>query len=325
MPSLRRYLLVRILLAFPTLVIVTSIIFLLLHIAPGNPIDIMLATTKGSREIREILIQRFGFDKPLHEQYFLWLYNVFTGNLGFSVSGRPVVELISSRIWYTVELMLLSQLISAILAIVFGAISGYKHGSTLDKTLSLLALVGYSIPDFWLGLIFILVFSVSLRLFPVGAFTMGLETALSTPFDHLKYLVLPTTVLVIGFTPYYFRLLRASMVEVSRKDYILAAKSKGLSERVIVYKHALRNALAPTVTAIGTSLGLIFGGSYVVEVVFAWPGLGSLLVSAAIARDYWVVMGVSFITAVMVVASSIMIDVLYMYLNPQIKFEGGKY
>jgi ABC-type dipeptide/oligopeptide/nickel transport system permease component len=300
---------------------------LLLHLAPGNPIDIMLATSRGSREVREVLMHRFGLDQPLYVQYFLWLYNTFTGNLGISVNGLPVVDVIAPRIWYTIELMLVSQILSATLAVALGALAGYKHDSTLDRALSFLALIGYSIPNFWLGLVLILVFAVALGWFPVGGFSMGIELAkisgLSSVLLHLEYLALPTAVLVIEFTPYYFRLLRSSMIEVARSDYIVTARSKGLTERTIIYKHALRNALIPLVTAVGTSLGLIFGGSYVVEVVFAWPGLGSLLVIAALSRDYWVVMGVSLITATMVIASSITIDIAYAYLNPKIRFGGA--
>lgn len=269
-------------------------------------------------------MHRFGLDQPLHVQYFLWLYNTFTGNLGISVNGLPVVDVIAPRISYTIELMLVSQIISVALAIMLGALAGYKHDSTLDRALSLFALVGYSIPNFWLGLVFILVFAVALGWFPVGSFAMGIELARISDWSsvllHLEYLVLPTAVLVIEFTPYYFRLLRASMIEVTKADYIITAKSKGLKELTIIYKHALKNALIPLVTAVGTSLGLIFGGSYVVEVVFAWPGLGSLLVISALMRDYWVVMGVSLITAIMVIISSIAIDFAYTYLNPKIRF-----
>jgi len=328
--SLKRYVLVRIALIIPTLIVVTSIIFFLLHLAPGNPVDIMLATSKGSRDIREVLMRRFGLDQPLHIQYFLWLYNTFTGNLGISVNGLAVVDIIAPRIWYTLELMLVSLVISVIIATLLGALAGYKHNSLLDRALSVLALIGYSVPNFWLGLIFILVFAVILGWFPVGAFSLGIELArisdlTSSLSVHLIYLALPAAVLVIEFTPYFFRLLRASMIDVANEDYIVTARSKGLKETVILYKHALRNALVPLITAVGTSLGFIFGGSYVVEVVFAWPGLGSLLVTAALSRDYWVVMGVSIITAIMVIFSSIGIDIAYAYFNPKIRFGRAEY
>jgi len=328
--SLKRYVLVRIALIIPTLIVVTSLIFLLLHLAPGNPVDIMLATSKGSRDIREVLMRRFGLDQPLHIQYFLWLYNTFTGNLGISVNGLAVVDVIAPRIWYTLELMLVSLVISVIIAILLGALAGYKHDSLLDRTLSVLALIGYSVPNFWLGLIFILVFAATLGWFPVGAFSLGIELArisdlTSSLLLHLMYLALPAAVLVIEFTPYFFRLLRSSMIDVAKEDYIVTARSKGLKETVILYKHALRNALIPLITAVGTSLGFIFGGSYVVEVVFAWPGLGSLLVTAALSRDYWVVMGVSLITAIMVIFSSIAIDIAYAYFNPKIRFGSAEY
>jgi len=328
--SLKRYVLVRIALIIPILIAVTSIIFLLLHLAPGNPVDIMLATSKGSRDIREVLMRRFGLDQPLHIQYFLWLYNTFTGNLGISVNGLAVVDIIAPRIWYTLELMLVSLVISVIIATLLGALAGYKHNSLLDRALSVLALIGYSVPNFWLGLIFILVFAAILGWFPVGAFSLGIELArisdlTSSLFVHLVYLALPAAVLVIEFTPYFFRLLRASMIDVAKEDYIVTARSKGLKETVILYKHALRNALIPLITAVGTSLGFVFGGSYVVEVVFAWPGLGSLLVTAALSRDYWVVMGVSIITAIMVIFSSIGIDIAYAYFNPKIRFGSAEY
>ena len=324
---LRRYILVRLLLTIPALIIITSIIFLLLHMAPGNPIDVLLAASRGSREVREVLIRQFGFDKPWHVQYSLWLYNTFTGNLGVSLSGIPVTSLIASRIWFTLELMLISQFISIFIAVAFGALAGYRRGSALDKALTFSALFGYSIPDFWLGLILILVFSVMLGWFPVGAFSLGLSetVGITSIMEHLGYLVLPVAVLVISYTPYYFRLLRASMVEILDQDYITTAKAKGASEAITIYKHALKNALIPLTTAVGTSFGLIFGGNYIVEVVFAWPGLGTLLVAAALRRDYWIVMGVSFVTAVIVIVSSVVLDVVYAYINPKIRFGGAEY
>jgi peptide/nickel transport system permease protein len=255
---------------------------------------------------------------------------MFVGNLGLSVRGIPVIDVMAPRVWNTLELMVISQVVSVGAATLLGALAGYRSKSGLDKTLSTFALIGYSIPNFWLGLILILVFAVTLGWFPVGAFSMQIELA-KTPdlwswlILHSKYLAMPLLLLVIEFTPYYFRLLRSSMIDVSAQDYIVTAKSKGLAEVVIVYKHALRNALVPLITAVGTSLGLVFGGSYVAEIVFAWPGLGSLLVAAALARDYWVVMGASFITAIMMVASSIAIDIAYAYFNPKIRFGGAEY
>jgi len=329
MRALTRYILIRIGLIVPTLLIVSSITFILLHMAPGNPIDIMLGAAKASREVRDILIQRFGFDEPLHIQYFLWVYNMFRGELGLSISGAPVIELIGVRLWYTVELMLVSQGISALIAVILGALAGYRKETMLDKALSVVALVGYSLPNFWLSIIVILVFSLYLGWFPVGAFSLGIELArergLYAILIHLRHLALPTAVLVVGFTPYYFRLLRATMVEVVDEDYITMARAKGLKEVTVIYKHALKNAVIPLLTAVGTSLGLILGGSYVVELVFAWPGLGHLLVTAAIARDYWLVMGISFITAVMVIVSSIALDMAYAYFNPKIRFAGSGY
>lgn len=301
------------------------IIFTLIHIAPGSPVDIMFAASgrRPGKEVIEEITKSLGLDQPLYVQYALWVGKLLRGDLGFSyISRRPVAVMIEERLWYTVELMSAALVLSLIIAIALGVMAAVRQYSLIDNLSSLASVFGYSMPSFWIALILIVVFSVRLGWFPVfGASTVGVNLSTIERFiDHLHHLILPVVVVSTTNTAYLFRLVRSSMLEVLREDYIVTARAKGLKESVVVYKHAFRNALLPVVTFVGLSIGFILGGAVVVEYVFAWPGMGKLAVDVALQRDYPALMGVSMTIAAMVLIANLVTDVVYALIDPRIRY-----
>ncbi|MFX1265833.1 MAG: ABC transporter permease, partial [Promethearchaeota archaeon] len=258
-------------------------------------------------------------------QYFLWLSKVVQGDLGYSyMNNAPVATMIAARIWRTVELMVVAEVVSVVAAIILGVIAAVHHYSIADALSSLAALIGYSLPDFWIALMAIVVLAAWFGLFPIGGTTtvgVTFPTPLHAWIDHLWYLILPAAVLALGWTAYLFRMVRSSMLEVLRQDYVLTARAKGLKERIVIYKHALRNALLPVITYEAFSMGFLLGGAVVIEQIFAWPGLGRFMVLIAENRDYPTLMGLSMIIALMVLAANLAADIAYAIADPRIRYE----
>jgi peptide/nickel transport system permease protein len=280
---------------------------------------------KLSPELKELIRKEFGLDQPPLTQYLRWLGKLLQFDLGFSyVTRRPVIDMISERILNTVELMLVAEILSVTLAVILGVIAAVKVHSVPDVLTSLAALVGYSTPNFWVALMAVMIFSMQLKWFPV----QGLQSegaVFSSTFDaivdHLKHLVLPVSILVLGWTAYLFRMVRASMLEVLGQDYITTARAKGLRERVVIYKHALRNALLPIITYEGFSIGFMLGGAAVIEYIFSWSGLGDFMVTIANWRDFPTLMGLSMIIAVMVLVANLSADIAYAMADPRIRYD----
>jgi peptide/nickel transport system permease protein len=322
--GLGTYVIRRLILLVPLFFLISIIIFVLIHAAPGDPTLVMLGRV-GDPEVREIARKELGLDQPVLVQYLMWVSRILRADLGFSyINRQPIWDMISWRIPYTLELMLLAEVVSVTIAIVLGVIAAVKQYSLADSLSSVGALIGYSTPNFWLALMLLLVFAVWLGWFP----TSGTQTRLiefASPFhaflDRLKYLVLPTAVLVFGWTAYLFRMVRSSMLEVLMQDYITTARAKGLKERVVIYKHALRNALLPVVTYEGYSIGFLFAGAAVVETIFGWPGLGWFMVNSALNRDYPLLMGLSMLIAIMVLLANLCADVAYAVVDPRIRYD----
>lgn len=310
----------RLLLAIPTFFFITILIFVLIHLAPGDPLEIMGGWRPVPDWLKNEMRKNFGLDQPLHIQYILWLSNALRGNLGYSYfSGQYIGIIISDLSLKTLELALTSQLISLTVAITLGVIAAVKQNSKIDSVLSTSALFGYAMPGFWLALLFVLAFSLYLGLFPTSGYsTIGKPFSI---FDHLTYLVLPVSVNVVHGFAYLFRLVRSSMIEVLSKPYITTARSKGLSERIVIYKHALRNALLPVVTVVGMSMGFILSGSVIIESIFGWPGLGNFIYHGALSRDYPAIMGTSFVIVIMVLIANIGTDIAYSIVDPRVKYE----
>ena len=301
------------------------VVFSLIHLAPGDPIEIMFATSGRpySPEVMEEIRQSLGLDQPLHIQYFKWLGDFLRGDLGYSfVSRQPISSMISDRIWLTMELMLFAEIIALSFAVTLGVLSAAKQYSTVDYMCSIASLFMYSMPSFWIALIMIMLFSVWLGWLPVfGAFTTGVKfTFFEALIDHLRHLVLPVAAVSCVHTAYLFRLTRSAMIEILGEDYITTARAKGLKERVVIYKHALKNALLPTVTFVGISVGFVLGGAVVVETVFSWPGLGKLALDFAISRDYPGIMGLTMTIAVIVILANLCTDIAYALIDPRIRY-----
>jgi len=325
--GLRTYIIRRLLAIIPTFFLTTMLVFTLINLAPGDPVLVMLAMRgkSGSPEMIEQMKQALGLDKPPHIRYLMWLSAFLRGDLGFSYStGQPTIKMITDRLWWTLELMLVTEIVSLALGIILGVIAAVKHGSLIDAGSSLSALVGYSIPSFWLGLELLLVFSFLLGWFPTyGAQTSGttFPSLFDALLDHLRHLVLPVIALTSAWVAYILRLVRSTMLEVLRQDYILTARAKGLKERIVIFKHALRNVLLPLVTYEGYSIGFLLGGAVVIETVFSWPGLGKFAVDVALRRDYPPIMGLTAIIAVMVLLSNLCADIAYAIVDPRIRYD----
>jgi peptide/nickel transport system permease protein len=324
--TLRTYIIRRTLIIIPLFFLITVIIFTLIHVAPGDPSRVLIGPRgRLPPGVFEEYKRRLGLDQPIYLQYFYWVSNILRLDLGYSfINNQPVSLIISQKVPTTLELLILAEIISVVLAVVFGVIAAVKHYSPVDGLISLAALAGYSTPNFWLALMLIMTFAVQLGWFPPGeVYTVGLT--FSTPFhwllDHLSHLVLPVTVLVVGWTAFLLRMVRSSMIEVLGQDYITTARAKGLKERIVIYKHALRNALLPVITYEGYSIGYLFAGAAVIEYIFDWQGLGHFMVGYSILRDYPSIMGLAMIIAIMVLLANLLADIAYAIADPRIRYD----
>jgi peptide/nickel transport system permease protein len=327
----------RVLVTVPIMFGVAIVVFLFMRLTPGDPVDIMMgqggAVSTGEMER---LRSEFHLDEPLHVQLWLFLKDAVRGNLGYSYTQkRPVSELIAERLPATIELAVGALLFALSIAIPIGIISAVRQHSLVDQTSMAGAFLGISMPSFWLGIILILLFSVRLRWLPVqGRLDLGMDVQHVTGLyvldsiltrngpalvSSLKHLVLPSVTLGAAVAAIVARVLRSSMVEILRQDYVTLARAKGQIEFLVVMKHALRNALIPTVTVIGLQVGVLLGGNMIVETVFGWPGLGRLVVNAIFQRDFPLVQGAVMVYAFTFVIANLAVDVLYTYLNPKIE------
>jgi peptide/nickel transport system permease protein len=326
----------RVLTTIPIMFGVAIIVFFFMRLTPGDPVDIMMgrAGAVTEREI-ELLREQFNLDKPLQVQLWYFLRDAAQGNLGYSfVRNKPVLDLLAERLPATIELTLGALLVSLIIALPIGILSAVKQNSFLDRSSMAGAFLGISMPGFWLGIILILFFAVRLHWLPAqgrlsyevqlheitGLYVLDSLLTRNMPAlqDSLKHLVLPSITLGAGVAAIIARVLRSSMLEVLRSDYVKLARAKGAAEWVVVMKHALRNALIPTVTVVGLQVGVLLGGNMIVETVFSWPGLGRLVVDSIFNRDFPLVQGAVMVYAFTFVLTNLVVDVLYTYLNPKI-------
>jgi len=323
--GLKSYAIRRLIMFIPVFLVSSALVFSLMHLAPGDPVEIMFrgAGRPTDPRIIEEIREKLGLDKPLYEQYFIWIANFLKGDLGYSyLNNRPVAQLIIEKVWLTLELVFLSEILSLLIGILLGIVAATKKNTKTDIFLTTSSLFGYCMPTFWFGIILMLIFAVKLPLFPTfGAQTPGVTLDFwGKIIDNLKHLFLPLMTLTIGGAAWYVRLVRSSMLEVLNMDYIKTARAKGLKENIVIYKHALRNALLPVVTSFGMSLGFVLGGAVIVETVFSWPGLGLLIVRSALARDYPVIMGTSMLIVLSVLIANLITDIVIALLDPRIKY-----
>jgi peptide/nickel transport system permease protein len=298
------------------LLLVSAITFFLVNLAPGGPSSLMRMDVTA--EQREALARRLGLDQPVPVRYALWLSGAARGDLGTSTtSNEPVAMRISQRLPNTLVLASTALAISIVAGIPMGVVAALRRNSIPDFVLTLFSVIGLSIPAFWLGIILILLLSVNTQLLPSsGIVTTGNETDLA---DRLKHLVMPALVLSTTVLPYVVRFTRSALLEVLHQDYVRTASAKGLPRVRVVYGHALRNALVPVVSIIGTLVPRLFGGSVVTEAVFGWPGMGRLAIEAASGRDYPLIVGITVCVAVLVVTTSLIVDLAYTWLDPRVR------
>ncbi len=317
----------RILQTIPILFIISILLFLMVRSAPGGPLTAARRNPNITEEQIQKLEEQLGLNRPLPVQYAEWLGDMLRGDMGQSIKfRRPVSEMIGERIPNTLMLVGVSFLVTLLIALPVGILSARKPYSLFDYVATTITFMGQSLPVYWLGLGLILIFYVAIKnpvtggpLFPGGGMnTFGKEGNLP---DMLWHMVLPVTALSLGWAAWYSRFLRSSLLDVLHEDYIRTARAKGLADRAVYYKHALRNAILPLVTLIALDLPTLFAGALFVETIFSWPGMGRLFWDAARGRDYPVLLGVVMITAVLIVTANILADLAYGLLDPQVKYE----
>ncbi|PYN41801.1 MAG: diguanylate cyclase [Candidatus Rokuibacteriota bacterium] len=320
------YALRRLVLAIPLLIGITLISFVVIHLAPGEPTEFGTGDTpiQSDKEVRERLIQMYGLDKPLHVQYWTWLTRLIQLDFGrsFSPDARPVLQKIGERLPVTLLLNIIEMMIIVALAIPIGVLSATRQYSTFDKVTTVFVFVGFATPDFWLALMLMILFGVQLEWLPISGLRLPTWEYLSfwrQQWDFVSHLILPILVATFGGLAGFSRYMRQSMLEVIRQDYIQSARAKGLPERAVIAKHALRNALLPIVTVLGLSLPGLIGGSVIVESIFAIPGMGQLMVQAVFERDYPVIMGNLVIVAVLTLVANLIADLTYSLVDPRIR------
>ncbi|HET58194.1 MAG TPA: ABC transporter permease [Deltaproteobacteria bacterium] len=319
------YLVKRLLTMIPLLIGITIICFVVIHLAPGSPTDLQTELSPhASVEARERLMALYDLDKPVHVQYMLWIKKLATLDLGhsFSPDGRPVVDKIAERLPITIIINVLSMILIIAVAVPLGVISAVRRDSLFDKATTIFVFVGFAMPTFWLALLLMILFGVNLGWLPIsGIRSLNYEylPAWQQHVDLARHLILPVLLSAFGGLAGFSRYMRANMLEVIRQDYITTARAKGLSERVVIYKHALRNALLPVITILGLSVPGLIGGSVIFETIFAIPGMGQLFYLSVMSRDYPVVMGILFIGAVLTLMGNLLADVSYAAADPRIR------
>ncbi|MBT9544732.1 MAG: ABC transporter permease [Candidatus Sericytochromatia bacterium] len=309
------YIVKRLLLIPITLLGIFTITFALLYIVPGDPVSTIMGE-KGDAKTKAAIRAQLNLDKPLYVQYTSYLGNVVKGDLGQSfITKKKVTESILEAFPLTFNLALLSVIIMTVIGIPVGIISSIKQKSVLDRILMVAAIGGVSAPGFWVGLIALLLFVHTFHIFPLNTIEV---TSLGWP-AYLSYLILPASVLGVRGVAIVARLTRSTLLEVVRQDYIRMARAKGLSERVVIFKHALRNAMIPVITYVGMDLAFLMGGAVVTETVFAWPGLGRLAVQALRQKDIPVVLGTVLFTSALIVVANLLTDLSYAAVDPRVK------
>ena len=317
-----KYLLRRLAIGVPVLLGITLIVYVIISLAPGDPVDAMInpemAASMGPGYI-ELKREELGLNQPIMVRYAIWLKEVAQGNLGYSFMDRQsIAGKIGERLGPTLRLMLTAQLIAIAIAVPVGVLSAIKQYSLVDYGATVLGFAAISVPSFFLSLAGIYLFALKLPILPAaGMVTVGEEPSI---LDAVWHLILPATVLGLAEAASLIRYTRSSMLEVIQQDYVRAARAKGLRERTVIYQHALRNALIPLVTVVALGLPRLLGGTVIVEAIFAWPGMGTLAITAVRARDYPVLMAINLISAVTILLSSLLADLIYAVIDPRIKY-----
>jgi len=302
------YLIKKILIALLTILIISFVIFVSVHLAPGDPLN-LLVNPMASPQVRQQVAEQYGLDKPVLVQYLIYMRNVFAGDLGRSLkTHKPVIDMIAERLPATLVLTVTALVVAYLVSIPLGVIAALKQNTIIDKTAMFLAIVGVGIPSFWLSLMLIILFGLRLQWLPISG------------FGSWRHLVLPVFALSLETIAITSRMTRSSMLEVVNQDFITVLRAKGLVERRVIWIHALKNGLISIVTVLGLRIGWLIGGNVVVEYVFSWPGLGRQLVDSIIANDFPLIQGIMLIVSLLIVFGNLLADVLYVVVDPRIKY-----
>jgi peptide/nickel transport system permease protein len=319
----RRYLLRKVLTAIITIVFVLAFNFFLFRVIPGNPVQLLARNKLLPKESVEELEEDFGLKESLPEQFVLYMQDTVTGNFGISYTFRqPVSDLIAERVWPTVLLVGVSTILSTAIGLLIGIYGAWRRGSKFDVSSLGFSLVFYAMPEFWLGILLLILFASTLGIFPTG----GIETpeanftGLAAVSDVLNHLFLPALTLTLALLGEYALVMRSSLLDVMGEDYLTTARAKGLREALVLRKHAVPNALLPTVTLVALNLGFVVSGDITVETVYSWPGLGLLTYEAIRAPDYPLLQGVFLLFTVAIVGANLIADVVYGYLDPRVRY-----
>ncbi len=312
-----QYIIRRLLQMIPVTLLVMAVVFVIFRLIPGDPIQFILGANPNPETVAA-LERKFGLDQPIPIQFLYWVGNVLRGDLGTSyVNQQPVATLILEKLPATLELSLLAMLLGSLIGIPAGLISALKQDSWLDLIVRVISLLGFSLPRYWLAILLVILFSLNLGWIPPAGY-IPVSKSLS---GNLRYVILPTVTLALPIAAEQMRFLRSSMLEVIRQDYVRTARSKGLQNRTVVVRHALKNALIPFLTIFGLQLGFLLGGSIVVEQITGWPGIGWLTLQSITLRDYEVVQGVVLFSALAFLTINLIVDILYTLLDPRIQYK----
>jgi peptide/nickel transport system permease protein len=312
---LKAYILQRILSLIPVLLVVAVVVFFLIHLTPGDPAAVILGPDATVQEV-ENLREELGLNLPIYEQFFIWITNVLQGDLGWSIyMDKPVIAAFLENLVPTLSLAILAQIIAILIAIPMGIIAASRRGTFIDQTVMIFSLLGISIPNFLLALLLVLLFAVNLALLPVAGF-QPLSNGL---WLHIKYLILPAFALGAIQAALIARVTRSSMLDVLTANYIKTAYSKGVKEKVVIFKHALKNAFIPILTVIGQTFGQLIAGAVVIETVFNIPGIGQLILNAIMRRDFEVIQGTILLVALSYVVINLIVDLLYGFIDPRVR------
>jgi peptide/nickel transport system permease protein len=323
------YLIKRLLMLIPLMIGITLITFVVIHLAPGEPVEMQTAMNpKMTAETRQRLREFYGLDKPLHIQYFTWLGKLAHLDFGrsFAPDNRPVIDKITERIPITLSLSIIAMVLEFGLAIPIGIFAATRQDTLLDKGITVFVFLGFAVPTFWLALLLMYMFGVKLGWLPIsGLHSLGSEGYgfFRWLLDLARHLLMPIAVASFGSLAGVSRYMRSTMLEVIRQDYITTARAKGLSEKVVIMRHALRNALLPVITLLGFSLPGLIGGSVIFETIFAIPGMGQLFYGGVMSRDYPLVMGILVIGAFLTLVGNLLADISYAFADPRIRHGKG--
>ncbi len=318
-----RYLRKRILTGILVILVSLVINFLLIHMAPGNPISLLAGKDNPSQEMIDTLTEKYGLNDPLYIQFIHYIKTLMKGDLGYSImSNEPVSKLIIEKVGPTLLLSLTGVILALIIGTLLGIYAARKRGSLFDVMMSGLSYVFDSTPGFWLGLMLILVFASMLKIFPTSGMLDLREQyeGFAKVLDILKHLILPLTTVTLIQIPYFFRIARSSVIQTMSEDFITTFKATGMRENRIFKKYIFKNSMLPTITVFGINLAYVIAGVAIIEIVFAWPGMGRLMMTAISKRDYPLLMGIYFVLSVSIALCMIVVDVIYAVIDPRIRY-----